>query len=651
MRSIEDVAEAAGKESPRVKKMLIRLNRGLVGPNEAQDAIVRDLKKRKGISLDELSAFASPDHEGLGSGEVFFASDLETGLRRISLRPSLCNMAVMGPTGRGKTNLLRCLAKLFIDLGIAQVKIIDSLGTYSLLPECCDDTAVLDMPAVNFMASTGVPSPRWANILLDVIAFHTDTMIAGRAFTYRTYVELAKAFERSGQLCCLMDLIEYMQWLLNSRKLNQAERQYCERIWGKLISNEAESRGAFSCQRGVLESVESSSQVIVLQGMSDEFTRFYTSLLIARDFVSRLFIPSEKPLIYLIDEAKSIFPRRDENSGIRSPILSILTRTRNANMYWWIGTQEPSSLAHTLLSNSTTKIIFGTSEGLDLAVIQQSFRLNAEQVREIARLGESGVAAIKFSEGYTEPFLARLDLFDKKFSPDIAARNSKLVEEALSSVVPRSTLLDTILSSRGREQGRNGRMSAIAQRLMEAYGREPYRSLTELYEVSGLGTKGSKARKELVIERYVNERDMVVKTRKGAGKRLLSITEKGKQWLADAGIKSLVRGKGGPREKFYSTAIEEWAKGKGFSIEREYQAVDLLLASVNGERVAIEIACRKENQITNIKRNLELNLFQKIVVACETQKVLEEVQREYSESGIDPGACQVSFLLVTELML
>ncbi|MBW2067111.1 MAG: hypothetical protein JRJ03_19560, partial [Deltaproteobacteria bacterium] len=108
--------------------------------------------------------------------------------------------------------------------------------------------------------------------------------------------------------------------------------------------------------------------------------------------------------------------------------------------------------------------------------------------------------------------------------------------------------------------------------------------------------------------------------------------------------------KGGPKELYYSLSIEKWAVQKGFSVKREYRGTDLLLASGNGLKIAVEIACRKENQVTNIKRDLALRIFSKIVVACETEKVLEQVREEYMSSGISPEGCKIAFLPVTEIM-
>jgi len=652
MISIEELAEMVGKESPVVRKTLLRLDNGMSGLHEVQNVMGRLLKKRKGIELADLGAFTAPDYHTLGSGGIPFARDPDSGSRDVNLQPALSNIGIFGPTSKGKTNALLVLASRFIRQGMAQVKIIDFLGNFSLLSGCCGHTVTLEVPSLNILHAKGVPGQRWTNVLFDLIAFHTGTMIGGRSFLNRIHLELARMFEGAGELYCLKDLTEYMLWLLRNRKLNQTDRQYCERIVGKLVSWDAESGGAFSCQRGMLDVMDSFNQVICLRGLSEELQRFYSGVLILRDFLERLFSPEEShwPLIYVIDEARGVFPNSDERSGIRSTILSTLTQTRNVGIWWWIATQEPSKLAHTCLANTPTKIVLGISEGLDLAVMQQSMRLNAAQVREISRFGESGMAVVKFSEGHTEPFVARIDLFRPDFSEEILESNRMLVEEARASLIPRSGLLEKLLNRERERERKFGKMSNPARRLFEAYGREPYKSLTELYEASGLGSKGSTAKKELATEGYIHGEDIRVKTRKGGVRYLLNPTEKGRNWLREAGIRQAVRGKGGPKELYYSLSIEKWAVQKGFSVRREYRGTDLLLESGNGLKVAVEIACRKDNQLRNIQRDLGLGIFGRIVVACESEKVLEQVREEFMASGISPEGCEVVFLPVTEIM-
>lgn len=653
MRSIEDLADIIGRKKPAVSKALLRLDSNRSNTHETGKILSRLYKRKTGMDIDDLGSFQAPDYDAIGSGEIAFARDREAGNKEVTLMPSLSNIAAMAMAGKGKTNLLRLLAYIYITLGIAQVKIIDFLGNFKGLASCCRDTIVLDTPSINIMRNKHVPKQKWFNTLFDQISHHTATMIGGRSFLNRVNAEMIQKFEGTGEEPCLPDLYSYMEWLLRKRKLNQSDRGYCERIVGKLVSWDSESGGAFSCQRGTLDMVNNYNQIVALMGLSEELQRFYVSALIARDFYKRLYNPelSRKPLAYLLDEARHVFPKKDEMASVNSPILSILTQTRNVNMYWIVATQEPSKLAHTCLANSQTKIIMGIAEGWDLGVIQQSLRLNPDQVKEISQFGESGLAVIKFSEKYTEPFLTKINLFEETGNQEIAEGNIHLMEKAQGYVIPRSGLLQQMLFAREKErESKYGRISNSAQRLLKACGREPYKALTELYEASRLGSKGSKAKKELAVAGFINERDIPVRTRKGAGKKLISITEKGRSWLRDAGIKPLVKGKGGPRELYYSVNIQAWAEQKGFTVYREYRGSDLMLVSKDKEKISVEIACRKDNQINNIRRNLETKIYQKIVVAAETDKVKKQIEKEYKESEIDPGSCKINILEVNELL-
>lgn len=651
---LDDMAELLGKDKPVVHKALVRLRQGKGNEWETRTLLTR-LLKREGVDVEKIGPFMPAGEKVAGCGEIEFATD-EMG-RRISLQPSRTNIVTTGRSGTGKTTLIKGLAYKYIYEESAQTKLIDLLGNFSKLQDYLGDTVVLDTPSMNVMHNDGVPQQKWVNVLFDIVSFHTDTMIGGRAFLNRTNSKLARIFEGTGEKYCIKDLSGYMMWMLEKRKLNMTDRGYAERIVGKILSWDDESEGAFAYQMGILEGLESCNQIISLRGLSEELQRFYVSVLIARDFMKRLFSPGlcRRPLVYMVDEAKHVFPHRDERMGLSSRTLSILTQTRNVDMYWQLGSQEPSKLAHTCLANSQTKIVLGITEGLDLSVIQQSLRLTPEQVKTISRFGEPGQAVVKFSERYTEPFMAKIDLFEEPEevrTEDIAGENRRLVEEAEKSVVPRSRLLEKDLFLRDKERtSKYGRLSSSAERLLVAAGGEPYKPLMELYEKSGLGTKGSKARKELVMAGFVADRDIPVKTRSGRGKSLLNITEKGRSWLKDAGIRPLITGKGGSRELYYSIEIEKWALQRGFAVYREYKGADLFLVSEDKGKVAVEIACRKDNQLRNIRRDFETGIFHKIVVACETEKVLKEVRAEYESAGIDPGACEVSFLLVKGIMV
>lgn len=656
MKTISEMAGMLGKDTPFVRKQLARLDSGHSSASRTEKLFRRTCEKR-GINIEGIGSFPPLDRDALAEQEVSFARDWATGEIPIGLVPTFANKAILGCPASGKSELIKLLSSKFMEKGLAQVKLLDFLGNFAELAKCCRNCVNLETPSINILVNEGVPWQRWINVLFDLISFHTDTMSGGRGFLHRVNSELGKIFHGTGKRPCLHDLSDYMTWLLKMKKLNMSDRGYCERINGKLVSEGSESGDAFSCQRGLLEAVENYHQIISLKGLSEDLQRFYVSVVIARDFMRRLFNPDlrRKPLIIVVDECKHIFSRKDERPGIRSAILTILTQTRNQNMYWFLATQEPSQLAHTCLANSNTKIVLKINEGFDLSAVQQSLRLNSDQVREIARFSEPGQAVVNLS-GYPEPFLARIDQFDPMMGGnrnEISEQNRRLAERATADIIPKSGVFQRMLISKEKEKdSRYGRMSNSAKRLLEAYGREPYKPLVELYKASGLGTKGSKAKKELCMEGFIGERDLSVKAKKGSGKHLLNITEKGKNWIRECGIRPKLKGKGGPREMYYSVSIEEWARSKGFLIEREYKGADLMLFSKgNQEKTAVEIACRKDNQMNNLKRDLESAVFGKIVMVFEDEKVLKAVENEFNAAGIDTGSCKVSFLPVTSLML
>ena len=252
MSSIEDLADMVGRDHPIVRKELLRLENGMTSVQEATVLFGRLLKKKRGITMDDLGPFIPPDHSLLTASTLHFAEDWETQKMPIGLLPTFINISISGSPGGGKTEIMRRLGYEYITNENAKVKIFDFLGNFSGLSQCCHNCVSLDTPSVNILVNDGVPLQKWINVLFDLIAFHTDTMIGGRSFLNRVNEDLIGIFRGTGERPCLKDISDYMGWLLNKRKLNMSDRGYCERIMGKLISWESESGGAFSYQCGVL---------------------------------------------------------------------------------------------------------------------------------------------------------------------------------------------------------------------------------------------------------------------------------------------------------------------------------------------------------------------------------------------------------------
>jgi DNA-binding MarR family transcriptional regulator len=567
------------------------------------------------------------------------------------------NLSIEGTVGKGKTRtvckILECLYEFGIPFLVVSVAKKEYRGLISILPDIHIIRA--EDLRLNLLQIEKWSTPQKAiNDFVDIYSHGADVMLRSKSIITSNLFELF-------QLCggnenvefqpCLEDLHFFLKYksITPGFKRNDFLIRNIERIEAILLLSE----NIFRCSKGfALEKILEYPVILELEGLSDTVVNFIMISLLTKILRCRLEKGVRGKLLHVLvfDEAKRIFSKTQEMNfqmGI-PPIDFLVAYARELGEGFVTADQEMSKLTDTLKACTNTKIAFQVN-GKEIQETAKEFGLEGPQV-DLLRYLPCGTALVK-DEKSPRIFLAQMDNIEfPKFvsDHDVSEHSREFINGLNQDVRPRSTLL--IESMKKGEKNR--KLSKNEEMFLIHIAKRPELTVTERYEAIGFAKyTGDKILKALFVKGFIKK--IVVQTgMRGRQPVIVEITEKGKEFLDSAGIKSHAKGKGGAVHQWWQKKIKGFYEKTGNSVEIEPNYgganTDVLVTNPEGERISIEVALSFKGQINNIQRDLEY--FDKVIIAAPSKSLVERIEEESLKLLSKADSDRVSFCLLQSFL-
>jgi hypothetical protein len=324
------------------------------------------------------------------------------------------------------------------------------------------------------------------------------------------------------------------------------------------------------------------------------------------------------------------------------------------------------------LGNTYTTFAMNLKHRGDIAMIQDSLLLNSEQAGYLGRL-EVGWSIVRLQGRWFWPFLVKLPLvgFEKGTITD--ARLSQIMKERkeeFSCLLNRSGSFSSVILAQGEisrpKNAQDKEILALRSKgkirelkdkkgicaiklttqernfLMDVWHNQTSSVIERYSRLSFSSYFGDKLQNSLLDSDFISY-SLVILPRGRI--KILKLTEKGKKAL---GINPGESDRhGGPEHKYWIRRISDHLQANGYGVAEEVpvgegRAVDLV-ATRDGEQIALEIETGKSDVIANIKKCLDAGL-NKVVVAATSVRVRDRL------SGILPKHNSVELITGSELL-
>ncbi len=573
--------------------------------------------------------YESPPPEEI-YGDLSLGSEFYTG-ERVGLPIGETHVLAAGSTGYGKTNFLRNSCRSLIERGI-RFMAIDFLGNLGDLSMSYESVVTIPWERFGenlFNAPENMEQRSWDNIAMEAFCYSYSLMVGSQNFLARSLFDLEELFEQmgNGEKVVLADVGDSIQKRLEKGRLG--EKDYAVRVLNRIRALSIETNGMFDHQSGFMKELVQRKDLNVvwdLSGLSEATQCFFTVYLLTYLFFHKLSNPDQRETcVVLLDECAHVF---DIGKTYQSQMLNtLIRRARNAGLLLISATQEYSRLSHPLKANCACSLFFRTFEGRDLWEIGKSLSLDAseqEKLRVITQL-QPGVAVCRLPQ-CSKPFLVKTDLFKPSFNRRVMEQNDEMLNELVAMIVPRSNLMERIHTKKDRNDDE--------LRFLQSIVNEPLSGSVERSE--SLGLSNSRANRIVNILEFKGFIEPVkVKTfRRGGQKVLYEITEKGRKWLSECGVKTNHPLRGSIKHLYYARLIGDYFESMGCEVRFEGRSgngnADLIIR--NGSRstaVEVELGTDGRYAIGNIAKNLRAG-FDGLIIACEEEKMMEKLNREVS---------------------
>ena len=567
------------------------------------------------------------------------------------------NIQITGMVGKGKTvTILKIIQNLY-DFGIPFLIVSVAKKDFRGLIRKFPDIQVIRAEdlRMNLLQTEEWSSPMGTiNSFVDIYSHGAEVLLRSKSLISKNLAELFDAFGKNREndiqpnLEDLLSLLK-IKTMTPGFKRDDFIQRNIDRIEALLLL----SSNIFRCSVGFeLEKILENPVILELEGLSDTVINFIMISLLTKILKYRIEKGEMGKLKHclIFDEAKRIFDNSREKNihmGI-PPIDYLVSYGRELGEGFIAADQELTKLTDTLSACTSTKIAFQVS-GKNIEEVKKVFGLDEPQV-EVLRQLPCGTAIVK-DEKCPRPFLARMDYIEiGKGLPDkeVTEHSRKFIEWLNQDVRSRSTLL--IESIKKEEKKRE--ISKEEETFLINVAKRPELAVVERFEAIGFSNyKGNKILKSLSYKGFI-KKVQVQTGQRGRQKVIVEVTEKGKEYLNAAGIKIQSKGKGGPLHRYWQKKIKEFYEKRGQEaiIEPNHDGVntDVLVFTKEGKRMAVEVALSSKNQVNNIQRDLKL--FDRILMASETQKLKEKIYAEARKVLSKDDTARVSYCLLKEFL-
>ncbi|NUB91185.1 ATP-binding protein [Haloterrigena sp. SYSU A121-1] len=558
------------------------------------------------------------------------------------------HMLIVGRTGAGKTTLFYNLMDECAGMDLPFL-VFDFKNDYRHLAEHRDLLVVnwRDLKFNPLQPPPGVRTARWAEVMADTWTHAMGLWKASRGYFIRKLRELYRFYDtEAGEWPSLFELLE----LVRADEIPYASPRYRykERLDNRLTGMTGFSGEVFDCSQSYpFEEFLDRNVVVELQEPIEDVQVFVVEALLTWIFYYRVAQGHRQGLrhVVLFDEAKHVFDvnRERDSDSPNPPISTLMGQVREFGEALIVADHEPSKLSDSLKANTNAKLWMSLGSGKDTDEMAQTFGLDAEET-EYTRTFEKGEALLKLADRDPVPVaLPDYQLEKSMTETEIRERMRSELDsldwaERMQPSLFQSEVGEDSSGDEPTEQDENAgdgdddEPDAVAEALLVSIVEEPFLSVSERYDMVGVGSKkGTAAKEELVALDLVSE-ETVRNGKRGKNPTLLELTEKGHTVLEDRGYDVPGTGRRGIEHRYWQHQIKEFYESDGFDVEIEH-AVGSESIDVYVERgvvsIAVEVARSAWHEVENIRKCLDYEVNRVEVV------YLEDSVRDQIRSAVE----------------
>lgn len=570
---------------------------------------------------------------------------------------------IVGRTRVGKTNLIYLIITYLIENGV-NILAIDLKQDYRHLQRLMPDLWVMRVGTSDFRYNPlevhpGTDPRKAAQIKADVLSHAFGLLTGSKGYLYHAIDDLYQGFgvyDGKNTFPTMQDLSEY---LFSNKPTNKysPSAQYWDRVTHRVDTICRAMGETINCSKGYpLQEILGHNVVVEIDNLIPEIQNWVVESFWTDIFLYQISNDHRGGLKYcfVMDEANRIFDFKSEkNLAVIVPVISdLVSKIGEFQIALLVSCQIPSLLNKSIRANTYAKILMKLSDGEDLRMIANTMGLSPEQVAFCHdRLGK-GLAVVRLSGRYMQPFAVQIPLFEieKDVSDEEVQRHMEPILQTIPST-PRTDILQKLVEEQAKK--RKEKADRHIQLLKDIY-LHPWLNVTQHYESVGVGSKiGTRLKKDLLRWRWIQE----VKIRTGGrGKQpiVLSVTDIGMEKLRKAGIRVKRVGKGGAPSIWWAHRIAEHYKKKGCNVKIEGYAegkstVDVEVVDGNGKRTAIEIQMSTDHALENIIKDVQAG-YDEVVIACEEESVLKGIRKKAEAELPDDVREKVKYQLLQEVL-
>jgi len=535
------------------------------------------------------------------------------------------HVLVAGQSGAGKTTLFyNVMQQLAVPWWAFDLK-----QDYRHLSRNDSNVVVLPWQQLQFNPLEPPPnvrSKRWAQVITEIFGHATALLSGSKNYLLKHLVAL---YEDSGES---WPTLQQLHTAVKEDSLNYARKSanyrdtVSNRLDGVLLSGDS----VFSVSSGhVQPELLEKDVVFEFDGLGNDLQNFLMESLFGYVFEYRLANTQRNQglqHVFFLDEGKrvfSVYKERQDASGI--PTIDELTaKMREFGEGLVVADQEPSKLTESIKANTYVKMVLPMGDYNQFREVVDAMDLSQRQ-RDVAQ--DLGVGEAVVQVGNAAPAWVDLDYYEveKSVSDEVLEQLQQQHWDSLDGLLTEPDTGDTPVGeeddgvSQVDDSDTALDLSETEEMLLNDVVDRPFVSLSDRYEKASSWNKGHQAKQGLVEKGLVRERR--IKT-SGAKRKLLELTENGREVSSELGIDVGHEGRGGIVHRYWQSKVQEYLSGSGWNCEMEQDDADVV-AEKAGVSVAFEIAMgSNEREVEHAEQRIA-DGFDMIVVICRNKPVVE----------------------------
>ncbi|MBI4447168.1 MAG: ATP-binding protein [Acidobacteria bacterium] len=590
----------------------------------------------QGMAANGLEAhplMPDPDAGEVDRGELFLGQLTTGGNVRLSSADLQKNMLVVAAPGRGKSTLVGNLLRQVLESGQVRVHIFDTTHEYPdiLIPLFGPDRLqVLAARDARINPFKGPPTISHEEWVIGLLPRGLRESLFWRDRTVEMYrCVCLKLLEIHGRVTPRSFCATYEKFVPKSRQYFQ-EFASLERFATLLKTVET-----FKCTDGEdIDEAACHSRIYMMKDYPDDARLFFVTINALLHFVSRAYERNRKlDLLLVFDELSSFYTREtlaQHTDKSESFYLQLLRNGRKMGLGVTLADQTYSLIHAVARSNCQTKIALDVRDAPSRREIARDLGLNREQEEFLAALSwkqENRRAVVQLHD-YPYAVLVNVPVIEKPRAVSVQELQERM--QAAAATMP----VDTREPSSAKQSAPPARLDDKYEQLLGAVCADPLASFQEHATTMKIAKATFSSYADYLKENGFLHEHSVWTGRSGGQEKILLLTDKGKDYLRDKGIKKFPSvGIGSVDHQYWQRKVWRKVRTDGCLGGVEYmfngKSTDVGLILPN-KKVAYEIVWDPniDKEVSNLQKDLAAG-FDEIIFCVRDEVMRQKLEIEF----------------------